>query len=41
MGGVGKLSYEMLKEDYVDDIIEVTEESIAHAVAFMQKKRNT
>lgn len=37
VGGVGKLSYEMLK-DYVDDIIEVTEESIAHAVAFMAKE---
>ncbi|KZK06408.1 Threonine dehydratase [Lactococcus cremoris] len=37
VGGVGKLSYEMLK-DYVDDIIEVTEESIAQAVAFMAKE---
>ncbi|GEQ49591.1 threonine ammonia-lyase [Tetragenococcus koreensis] len=34
IGGVGKLSYEMLK-DYVDDIIEVKEESIAKAVDFM------
>lgn len=37
VGGVGKLSYEMLK-DYVDDIIEVTEKSIAQAVAFMAKE---
>lgn len=34
VGGVGKLSYEMLK-DYIDDIIEVSEDSIAKAVAFM------
>lgn len=37
VGGVGKLSYEMLK-DYVDDIIEVKEESIAKAVEFMLTK---
>ncbi|MBM6614574.1 threonine/serine dehydratase [Desemzia sp. RIT804] len=34
VGGVGKLSYEMLP-DYLDDIIEVSEESIAKATAFM------
>lgn len=34
VGGVGKLSYEMLG-DYVDDIVVVSESSIAQAVAFM------
>lgn len=37
LGGVGALSYEMLK-DYVDDLIQVSEESIAHAVSFMAKE---
>lgn len=37
VGGVGKLSYEMLK-DYVDDILVVSEKSIAQAVSFMAKE---
>lgn len=37
VGGIGRLSYEMLK-DYVDDIIAVPEESIAKAVSFMIKQ---
>ena len=34
IGGVGALSYAMVK-DYVDDLIAVSEESIAKAVGFM------
>lgn len=37
IGGVGRLSYEMLR-DYVDDLIEVSEETIAKAVSFMIKE---
>lgn len=37
VGGVGRLSYEMLK-DLVDDLIEVSEETIARAVSFMIKE---
>ncbi|MFD2829143.1 threonine ammonia-lyase [Corticicoccus populi] len=37
VGGIGKLSYEMAK-DYVDDFIEVSEESIGRAVSFMAKE---
>ncbi len=37
IGGVGKLAYEML-QDYVDEWIEVKEESIERATAFMIKK---
>ena len=37
LGGVGALSYEMLR-DYVDDLIAVSEESIARAVSFMAKQ---
>lgn len=36
VGGVGKLSYEMLA-DYVDDMIEVSEKSIRKAVRYMIK----
>lgn len=38
VGGIGKLSYEMLKY-YVDDIIEVSEDSIVRAVSFMIKRK--
>jgi threonine dehydratase len=37
VGGVGKLSYD-LAQNYVDDFIAVSEESIAKAVSFMAKK---
>lgn len=37
VGGIGRLSYKMLK-NYVDDIIAVPEESIAKAVSFMIKQ---
>lgn len=37
IGGVGKLAYEILK-DYVDELIEVEEESIEKATSFMIKK---
>lgn len=36
VGGIGKLSYELLPE-YIDDIIEVKEETIRKAVSFMIK----
>ena len=37
VGGIGKLSYQMLK-DYVDGLLVVKEESIARAVGFMAKQ---
>lgn len=37
IGGIGKLSYEMAK-DYVNDFIEVSEETIGKAVSFMAKE---
>ena len=36
MGGVGKLSYELLPQ-FIDDIIEVKEKTIREAVRFMIK----
>lgn len=37
VGGIGKLSYEMAK-DYVDDLLVVSEDSVAKAVSFMAKE---
>ena len=37
LGGIGKLSYQMLK-DYVDELLVVKEASIAQAVSFMAKQ---